>query len=73
MKLYTVAWQGRTLVCLENTPGKVTTLPYETMNQLLTDDPQHRQKVLEAAQKEAGTLLLDQVRFWRPFLSPGRM
>lgn len=70
MKLYTVAWQGRTLVCLENTPGKVTTLPYETMNQLLTDDPQHRQKVLEAAQKEAGTLLLDQVQILAPIPEP---
>ena len=32
MKLYTIAWQNRPLVCLENRPGRLTPLPYETMN-----------------------------------------
>ena len=36
MKLYTIAWQNRPLVCLENRPGRLTPLPYETMNHLLS-------------------------------------
>ena len=32
MKLYTVSWQNRPLVCLESQPGWLTPLPYETMN-----------------------------------------
>lgn len=27
MKLYTIAWQNRPLVCLENRPGRLTPLP----------------------------------------------
>ena len=30
MKLYTVSWQNRPLVCLESQPGWLTPLPYET-------------------------------------------
>lgn len=40
MKLYTIAWQNRPLVCLENRPGRLTPLPYETMNHLLADRPE---------------------------------
>ena len=47
MKLYTIAWQNRPLVCLENRPGRLTPLPYETMNHLLADRPDHRAGVLE--------------------------
>ena len=42
MKLYTVSWQNRPLVCLESQPGWLTPLPYETMNHLLMDAPDHR-------------------------------
>ena len=39
MKLYTVEYQEKNLVCLEASDGKLAVLPYETMNHLLTDAP----------------------------------
>ena len=56
MKLYTIAWQNRPLVCLENRPGRLTPLPYETMNHLLADRPDHRAGVLEKAGKGSGAV-----------------
>lgn len=47
MKLYTVVWQGQEVVCVENPSGKLTILPYRSMNDLLTDDPESRKMVLE--------------------------
>lgn len=70
MKLYTVAHEGRELVCLEQAPGRLTPLPYETMNHLLTDDPKHRQAALEEAQKAAGTLSLEAVKILAPIPRP---
>ncbi len=58
MKLYTIAWQNRPLVCLENRPGRLTPLPYETMNHLLADRPDHRAGVLEKAGKGSGEFAL---------------
>ena len=54
MKLYTVSWQNRPLVCLESQPGWLTPLPYETMNHLLMDAPDHRDQVLARAAKGRG-------------------
>lgn len=55
MKLYTVSWQNRPLVCLESQPGWLTPLPYETMHHLLMDAPDHRDQVLARAAKGRGS------------------
>ena len=73
MKLYTIAWQNRPLVCLENRPGRLTPLPYETMNHLLADRPDHRAGVLEKAGKGSGELPWRRSRCSPPFPIPGRM
>lgn len=70
MKLYTVAHQGKTLVCLEGTKGTLIPLPYETMNQLLRDDPDHRAQVLAQSASVPGELSLDQVRVLAPIPEP---
>ncbi len=56
MKLYTVADEKRTLVCRETAPGTLQVLPYATMNDLLTDDPAHRETIL--ARQTGETLAL---------------
>ncbi len=70
MKLYTVAWQKRRLICLEVRPGRLTPLPYETMNHLLADDPEHRRGVLEKAGKGMGEFALTEVRVLAPIPQP---
>lgn len=70
MKLYTVAHQGKTLVCLEGAKGALIPLPYETMNQLLRDDPDHRAQVLAQSTSAPGELSLDQVRVLAPIPEP---
>lgn len=73
MKLYTIAWQNRPLVCLENRPGRLTPLPYETMNHLLADRPDHRAGVLEKAARARASLPWRRSRCSPPFPIPGRM
>ena len=70
MKLYTVTHQGKTLVCLEGAGGTLIPLPYETMNQLLRDDPDHRAQVLTQRASAPGGLSLDQVRVLAPIPEP---
>ena len=70
MKLYTIAWQNRPLVCLENRPGRLTPLPYETMNHLLADRPDHRAGVLEKAGKGSGEFALAEVQVLAPIPHP---
>lgn len=70
MKLYTVAWQERQLICLEVRPGRLTPLPYETMNHLLADDPDHRGAVLEKAGKGIGEFALSEVHVLAPIPQP---
>ena len=70
MKLYTIAWQNRPLVCLENCPGRLTPLPYETMNHLLADRPDHRAGVLEKAGKGSGEFALAEVQVLAPIPHP---
>ena len=70
MKLYTVERQGETLVCLETSPGMLSPLPYETMNQLLRDDPNRRERLLGQAAETAGTLPLAEVTILAPIPSP---
>ena len=68
MKLYTVADRKRTLVCRETAPGTLQVLPYATMNDLLTDDPAHRETIL--AQQTGETLALAEVRVLAPIPAP---
>ena len=70
MKLYTVADEKRTLVCRETAPGTLQVLPYATMNDLLTDDPAHRETIL--ARQTGETLALAEVRVLARLL-PGRV
>lgn len=70
MKLYTVEHQGKRLVAAESRPGKLAPLPYETMNQLLTDDPAHRDAVLAQAAKEEGSVPLADCKVLAPIPSP---
>ncbi|MGM9579115.1 MAG: fumarylacetoacetate hydrolase family protein [Evtepia sp.] len=70
MKLYTVVHQGKPLVCLEGAGGTLIPLPYETMNQLLRDDPDHRAQVLTQGASAPGDLSLDQVRVMAPIPEP---
>ena len=70
MKLYTVTHQGKTLVCQEGAGGTLIPLPYETMNQLLRDDPDHRAQVLAQGASAPGELSLDQVRVLAPIPEP---
>ena len=68
MKLYTVADEKRTLVCRETAPGTLQVLPYATMNDLLTDDPAHRETIL--ARQTGETLALAEVRVLAPIPAP---
>ena len=68
MKLYTVADEKRTLVCRETAPGTLQVLPYATMNDLLTDDPAHRETIL--TQQTGETLALAEVRVLAPGTIP---
>lgn len=70
MRLYTVSWQGRTLICLQTGADRLAPLPYETMNHLLADDPAHRQKVLDQAAKGPGGIALSTVRVLAPLPQP---
>lgn len=70
MKLYTVSHQGRTLVCLETQGATLTPLPYQDMNQLLTDDPVNRDAVLTQASRALGTLTLGAVQVLAPIPRP---
>ena len=70
MRLYTVSWQGRTLICLQTGADRLAPLPYETMNHLLADDPAHRQKVLDQAAKGPGGIALSTVRVLAPAPAP---
>lgn len=70
MKLYTVARQGQELVCLETAPGRLSILPYATMNDLLADDPQRRQAVLEEGGRASGDLSLEEVQVVAPIPRP---
>lgn len=72
MKLYTVNAEGKELVCVESTarPGSLTPLPYDTMNALLTDDPAHREAVLQEAAPQPGTLPLTEVKVLAPIPHP---
>lgn len=72
MKLYTVSWQNRPLVCLESQPGWLTPLPYETMNHLLTDDPGHRDQILARGAKSRGEIPLGEVTVLAPLPRPGQ-
>lgn len=68
MKLYTVADEKRTLVCRETAHGTLQVLPYATMNDLLTDDPAHRETIL--ARQAGETLALAEVRVLAPIPAP---
>ena len=70
MKLYTASWQNRPLVCLESQPGWLTPLPYETMNHLLMDAPDHRDQVLARAAKGRGEFSLGDVTVLAPIPHP---
>ena len=70
MKLYTASWQNRPLVCLESQPGWLTPLPYETMNHLLMDAPDHRDQVLARAAKGRGEVSLGDVAVLAPIPHP---
>lgn len=70
MRLYTVAHQGKELVCLETAGERLVPLPYETMNHLLGDDPDHRDRVLQEAAGQPGSLDLAQVQVLAPIPSP---
>lgn len=72
MKLYTVSWQNRPLVCLESQPGWLTPLPYETMNHLLMDAPDHRDQVLARGAKSRGEIPLGEVTVLAPLPRPGQ-
>lgn len=72
MKLYTVAWQRRELICLEARPGWLTPLPYETMHHLLTDDPGHRDQILARGAKSRGEIPLGEVTVLAPLPRPGQ-
>ena len=70
MRLYTVSWQGRRLICLQTGADRLAPLPYETMNHLLADDPAHRQQVLDQAAKGPGGIALSTVRVLAPLPQP---
>ena len=70
MRLYTVEHQGQALVCLEDADGRLAVLPYETMNDLLADDPAHREKVLAQASYEMGSLFFEEVTILAPIPNP---
>lgn len=70
MRVYTVKWAGRTLVCLEGAAGKLIPLPYETMNHLLQEDPARRAQALEQAWGEGGGLALEEVQVLAPIPQP---
>lgn len=70
MRLYTVEHQGKNLVCLEDADGRLAVLPYETMNDLLTDAPDHREAVLAQAQREMGELFFEEVTLLAPIPNP---
>ena len=70
MKRYTVCWHNRPLVCLESQPGWLTPLPYETMNHLLMDAPDHRDQVLARAAKGRGEFSLGDVTVLAPIPHP---
>lgn len=70
MKLYTVSWQNRPLVCLESQPGWLTPLHYETMNHLLMDAPDHRDQILARAAKGRGEFSLGDVTVLAPIPHP---
>ena len=70
MKLYTVEYQGETLVCLEIAAGVLARLPYATMNDLLGEDELDRQEVLAEAMESADLLDLDSVRVLAPIPEP---
>ncbi len=68
MKLYTVTYAGETFPAAETAPGILARLPYGTMNDLLTDDPAHRDGVL--AGLDAGTIPLSACKILAPIPSP---
>ena len=68
MKLYTVTCGNRTFPALETSPGLLAALPYETMNDLLTDDPVRRETVL--AETAGGDIPLSGCRILAPIPSP---
>jgi 2-keto-4-pentenoate hydratase/2-oxohepta-3-ene-1,7-dioic acid hydratase in catechol pathway len=70
MKLYTVLYEGRTFPAAETSPGMLTPLPYETMNDLLTDDPARRTRLLEEAAGKAGDVPLSGCKVLAPIPSP---
>lgn len=51
-------------------PGRLTPLPYETMNHLLADRPDHRAGVLEKAGKGSGEFALAEVQVLAPIPHP---
>lgn len=70
MKLYTVVWRDQEVVCVENPSGRLTILPYRSMNDLLTDDPESRKRVLEGGYACAGTISWEEVRVLAPIPRP---
>lgn len=67
MKLYTVEYQGTPLVCLEN-EGRLCSLPYKTMQELLADVAESRRKNLEMVQTD--DLSFDEVKILAPIPHP---
>lgn len=70
MKLYTVRYGGRRFPALETAPGLLAALPYETMNDLLTDDPDRRGRILAETAGKAGDIPLSECRVLAPIPSP---
>ena len=68
MKLYTVERDGRILVIRETAPGRGAILPYESMNQLLTDAPDRRAERLNGA--VSSEISLADCRILAPIPSP---
>ncbi len=68
MKLYTLLYQGRTFPAVETAPGLAVALPYESMNDLLTDAPARRERLL--AQTGEGTIPLADCRILAPIPTP---
>lgn len=72
MKLYTVKIEGRERVCVESvtSPGYLASLPYESMNDLLTDSPAHREKILAEAAARPSALSIESVTVLAPIPRP---
>jgi len=71
MKLYTVRHREQTLVCVETRePGRLTVLPYGSMNELLQEDPLRREKLLKNGHATLGDLWIKDVTVLAPIPNP---